>query len=162
MTVFPQNFDCKCFPSWPKTRKWLSYENIFLTNDLCYIDHSFKWNNNFVCHDQVEFVLKHHKDLSPFLRRCTILQLSSDFFIPQDMGDDDSTVVDNDEPWSSSSSTGSGSDNMSFPCTEFVRKKRSGMHVCGRSANNCNNITEEDMVTSMSRRKGIPQRSPLC
>lgn len=114
-------------------------------------------------------MLKHHKDLSPFLRRCTILQLSSDFFIPQDMGDDDmaidtahSTIVDNDEPWSSSSSTGSGSENMSFPCTEFVRKKRSGMHVCGRSANNCNNITEEDMATSISRRKGIPQRSPLC
>ncbi|XP_049347415.1 protein RGF1 INDUCIBLE TRANSCRIPTION FACTOR 1-like [Solanum verrucosum] len=118
---------------------------------------------------KVDFVLKHHKDLSPFLRRCTILQLSSDFFIPQDMGDDDmaidtahSTIVDNDEPWSSSSSTGSGSENMSFPCTEFVRKKRSGMHVCGRSANNCNNITEEDMATSISRRKGIPQRSPLC
>lgn len=114
-------------------------------------------------HDQVDFVLKHYGDLSPFLKVCHTLQLSPDFFIPQDMGDDEttnetphSTVVDSsDEPLSSSS----GSENMSFACTEFVRKKRSGLYICGRLANK---ITDEDMATSMSRRKGVPHRSPLC
>nr|GMC58615.1 3-oxoacyl-[acyl-carrier-protein] synthase 3 protein like [Ipomoea batatas] len=90
---------------------------------------------------KVDFVLKHYKDLSPFLRRCTTLQLSPDFFIPQDIGDDDtanSTVVDCDEP-----------------------KKRSGLYVCRRTDYKI--ITEEDMASSMStRRKGIPHRSPLC
>nr|GMC65132.1 3-oxoacyl-[acyl-carrier-protein] synthase 3 protein like [Ipomoea batatas]GME07103.1 3-oxoacyl-[acyl-carrier-protein] synthase 3 protein like [Ipomoea batatas] len=112
---------------------------------------------------KVDFVLKHYKDLSPFLRRCTTLQLSPDFFIPQDMGDDDtanSTVVDCDEPWSSSSAS-SASDNLSFACTDFVRKKRSGLYVCRRTDYKI--ITEEDMASSMStRRKGIPHRSPLC
>ncbi|KAI3446832.1 hypothetical protein Pfo_003497 [Paulownia fortunei] len=57
-------------------------------------------------------------------------------------------------------SSSSGSENMmSFACTEFVRKKRSGLYVCGRLATK---ITEEDMATSMSRRKGVPHRSPLC
>lgn len=130
--------------------------------------------SNFI-DDQVDFVLKHYKDISPFLRRCTALQLSPDFFIPQDMADDDtahSTIVDSDEPWGSSiSGSSSGSENMmmmsttTFPCTEFVRKKRSGLYVCGRTVVNSNykNISsDEDMATSMSRRKGIPQRSPLC
>lgn len=122
--------------------------------------------------DQVDFVLKHYKDISPFLRRCTILQLGPDFFIPQDMTDYDtanetphSTIVDNDEPWDSSGS--SGSENMmimsttnNFPCTEFVRKKRSELYVCGRVT--LNSYKNEDMATSMNRRKGIPHRSPLC
>ena len=110
-------------------------------------------------------MLKHYKDLSPFLRACKVLQLSPDFFIPQDYGDDEmtnetphSTIVDCDEPLSSSSGS-SGSENMSFMCTEFVRKKRSGLYVCGRSATK---ITDEDMATSMSRRKRVPHRSPLC
>ncbi|THG15418.1 hypothetical protein TEA_027146 [Camellia sinensis var. sinensis] len=115
---------------------------------------------------KVDFVLKHYKDLSPFIRKCNTLQLSPDFFVPQDMGDDDmtnetphSTIVDcDDEPmcWSSGSS---GSDNTSMACTGFVRKKRSGLYVCGRSVNK---VSEEDMATSMSRRKSIPHRSPLC
>ena len=110
-------------------------------------------------------MLKHYKNLSPFLRTCNSLQLSPDFFIPQDMGDDDltnetphSTIEDCDEPMSSSSGS-LGSENMSFSCTEFVRKKRSGLYVCGRLANK---VTEVDMATSMSRRKGIPHRAPLC
>ncbi|XP_016448809.2 protein RGF1 INDUCIBLE TRANSCRIPTION FACTOR 1-like isoform X1 [Nicotiana tabacum] len=124
---------------------------------------------------KVDFVLKQYKDISPFLRRCTTLQLSPDFFIPQDMADDDtahSTIVDSDEPWGSSMSDSSGSENMmmmmstsTFPCTEFVRKKRSGLYVCGRTVVNSNykNLSsDEDMATSMSRRKGIPHRSPLC
>ncbi|KAK9268317.1 hypothetical protein L1049_000065 [Liquidambar formosana] len=110
---------------------------------------------------KVDFVLKHNKDLSPYLRACNSLQLSPDFLVPQDMGDDDmthSTIVDSDEPmsWSSGSS---GSENMSMACTEIVRKKRSGLYVCARSASK---VSEEDMATSMSRRKGIPHRSPLC
>lgn len=116
-------------------------------------------------------MLKHYKDLTPFLRTCNSLQLSPDFFIPQDMGDFDdttnetphSTIVDYDEPMSSSCNSGSsGSENMSMMCThEFVRKKRSGLYVCGRSVNKASHH-EEDMATSMSRRKGIPHRSPLC
>ncbi|PSS21015.1 Serine-protein kinase, partial [Actinidia chinensis var. chinensis] len=114
---------------------------------------------------KVDFVLKHYKDLSPYIRPCTTLQLSLDFFVPQDMGDDDmtyetprSTIVDLDEPicWSSGSSR---SETMSVGYTGFVRKKRSGLYVCGRSANR---VSEEDMATSISRRKGIPHRSPLC
>ncbi|KAK3026558.1 hypothetical protein RJ639_041144 [Escallonia herrerae] len=113
---------------------------------------------------KVDFVLKHYKDLTPFLRRCNSLQLGPDFFIPQDMGDDDTTnetprsmIVDCDEPISSGSS---GSENMSMMSTEFVRKKRTGLYdVCGRSSTR---VSEEDMATSMSRRKGIPHRSPLC
>ncbi|CAK9159016.1 unnamed protein product [Ilex paraguariensis] len=114
---------------------------------------------------KVDFVLKHCKSLSPFLRSCNSLQLSPDFFIPQDMGDDEltnetphSTIVDCDERVSSSSGS-SGSENMSWACTEFVRKKRSGLYVCSKSANK---VGEEDMEATMSRRKGIPHRSPLC
>ncbi|RZC61926.1 hypothetical protein C5167_023676 [Papaver somniferum] len=119
---------------------------------------------------KVDYLLKHKKSLSPYLKVCHTLQLSPDFLVPQDNGDccydeDDemtnSTIVDYDEPMSSSS----GSENMSMMiCTEFVRKKRSGYIVCGRSANNISSSdsSSEDMATSMSRRKGIPQRSPLC
>ncbi|KAK1403487.1 PLATZ transcription factor family protein [Heracleum sosnowskyi] len=139
---------------------------------------------------KVEFVLKHYRDLSPFLRKCKTLKLGPDFFIPQDTGDDinidqemtnespHSTIVDSDEqPMSynyNDSSGSSGSENMSSSssmlCTEFVRKKRSGVvYVCEmnniiRSSSNNNNKlrSEEDIATSMSRRKGIPQRSPMC
>ncbi|XP_022755229.1 uncharacterized protein LOC111303319 isoform X2 [Durio zibethinus] len=115
---------------------------------------------------KVDFVLKHCKDLSPFLRTCNTLTLSPDFLVPQDMGDDEmtnnetphSTIVDStDEPmsWSSGSS-----ENMSMAYSDqIVRKKRSGLYLCGRSATK---VSEEDMATSMSRRKGIPHRSPLC
>uniref|UniRef100_A0A803N6V5 B box-type domain-containing protein n=1 Tax=Chenopodium quinoa TaxID=63459 RepID=A0A803N6V5_CHEQI len=116
---------------------------------------------------QVDFVLTHNRDLSPYLRVCKVLQLSPDFLYPQDMGDDEmtnetpnSTIVDCDEPMSSYCGS-SDSENMSVACTEteIVRKKRSGLYVCGRSINK---VSDEDMATSMSRRKGIPHRSPLC
>ncbi|GFQ05202.1 hypothetical protein PHJA_002664300 [Phtheirospermum japonicum] len=113
---------------------------------------------------KVDFLVKQYMDLTPFLRVCDTLQLGPDFCIPQDMGDDEttnetpnSTIVDSsDGPFSSSS----GSENMmSFSCSDIVRKKRSGLYVCGRMSSK---ITEEDMATSMSRRKGVPHRSPMC
>ncbi|KAF3453043.1 hypothetical protein FNV43_RR03476 [Rhamnella rubrinervis] len=119
---------------------------------------------------KVDYVLKQKRDLSPYLRTCNSLQLSPDFFVPQDMGDDEmtnetphSTIVDSDEHMSSSWGS-SGSENMSMACTEIVRKKRSGLYVCARSTANNYKVShhDEDMATSMSRRKGIPHRSPLC
>ncbi|XP_021899349.1 uncharacterized protein LOC110815726 [Carica papaya] len=118
---------------------------------------------------KVDFVLKHYKDLTPYLRVCNTLTLSPDFLIPQDMGDDEmnyetphSTIVDSDEP--ASSGTSSGSENCVSPMTcadrNIVRKKRSGLYLCARSASK---VSDEDMATSLiSRRKGIPHRSPLC
>ncbi|XP_028760819.1 uncharacterized protein LOC114719475 [Neltuma alba] len=128
---------------------------------------------------KVDFVLKHYKDLSPYLRTCNSLQLSPDFLMPQDMtmamGDEDmitnetprSTIVDGDEPMSSCTSASSGSDNnaavSAMACTEIVRKKRSAWNVCARlMAATHNKVSDEDMATSFSRRKGIPHRSPLC
>ncbi|KNA08038.1 hypothetical protein SOVF_166300 [Spinacia oleracea] len=118
---------------------------------------------------KVDFVLTHNRDLKPYLRVCKVLQLSPDFLYPQDMGDDEmtnetpnSTIVDcGDEPMSSYCGGSSDSENMSVACTatDIVRKKRSGLYVCGRSINK---VSDEDMATSMSRRKGIPHRSPLC
>ncbi|PWA77464.1 PLATZ transcription factor family protein [Artemisia annua] len=115
---------------------------------------------------KVDFALKHYQDLTPFLRVCNSLQLGPDFFIPNDNGDDDmtnetphSTIVDYDDPMTSCSGS-SSSENMSMMCTEFVRKKRSGLYYCGRSSNKVH--SDEDMASSMSRRKGIPQRSPMC
>ncbi|CAJ1944716.1 unnamed protein product [Sphenostylis stenocarpa] len=116
---------------------------------------------------KVDFVLKHYKDLSPYLRTCNSLQLSPDFLIPQEMGDEEmtrSTVVDCDEPMSSCSGSSGSENNMSMSCTEIVRKRRSGWStVCAKfMANSSNKVSDEDMATSMSRRKGIPHRSPLC
>ncbi|CAN0918207.1 Protein RGF1 INDUCIBLE TRANSCRIPTION FACTOR 1 [Linum grandiflorum] len=135
---------------------------------------------------KVDFVVKHYKDMSLFLKKCKTLTLGPDFLIPQDMimGDEDnmttnhSTIVDSDEPlsWSSGSRAGSssssGSDhNMVAACTnKVVRKKRSGLvYVWSTSSNynhdhhNISNVSDEDMATSlMSRRKGVPQRSPMC
>ncbi|KAF5180042.1 Platz transcription factor family protein [Thalictrum thalictroides] len=124
---------------------------------------------------KVEFVLQHHKDLSPFLRICKTLQLSPDFLLPYNMEYDEnemtmtteiphSTIMDYDESTTSSSSESSGSKNMSIECLKFVKKKRSGLYVCARSASRASatSSSEEDMVTSMSRRKRIPHRSPLC
>ena len=127
-------------------------------------------------------MLKHYKDLSPYLRKCKSLQLSPDFLMPQDMGDDDtanetttrSTIVDYDEPMSSccsgsSSSSFSGSENISnmANCSyEIVKKKRSGWKNV--FAYNRVSVSDEDMATSNSnsisgrRKKGIPHRSPLC
>ncbi|KAL2338458.1 hypothetical protein Fmac_012904 [Flemingia macrophylla] len=115
---------------------------------------------------KVDFVLKHYKDLSPYLRTCNSLQLSPDFLIPQEMGEEEmarSTVVDCDEPMSSSSGSSGSENNMSMACTEIVRKRRSGWStVCAKFMANSNKVSDEDMATSMSRRKGIPHRSPLC
>lgn len=111
-------------------------------------------------------MLNHYKDLSPFLRTCNTLQLSPDFLIPQEMGDEEmtrSTIVDCDEAMSSYSGSSSGSENMSMACTEIVRKRRSGWTtMCAKFMANNNKVSDEDMATSMSRRKGIPHRSPLC
>nr|KAJ0206920.1 hypothetical protein LSAT_V11C500262130 [Lactuca sativa] len=116
---------------------------------------------------KVDFVLKHYRDLTPFLRVCNSLQLGPDFFIPNDNGDDDmtnetphSTIMDYDDPMSSCSGS-SSSENISVMCTKFVRKKRSGLYICGRISSNPVH-SEEDMASSISRRKGIPQRSPMC
>lgn len=115
----------------------------------------------------MDFVLKHYRDLTPFLRVCTSLQLGPDFFIPNDSGDDDmtnetphSTIVDSDDPMSSGSGSSGSSETMSMLCTGFIRKKRSVLYTCERFSNKV--LSEEDMATSMSRRKGIPQRSPMC
>lgn len=117
---------------------------------------------------KVEHLLNQYNDLSPFLRKCKVLQLGPDFFIPQDSGDDDDmtnetphshlTIVDCNEQLCSPSGS-SGSENTSFRCTEFTKKKKSELYICGRSINK---MSEEEMATSMSRRKGIPHRSPLC
>uniref|UniRef100_A0A453NGY6 B box-type domain-containing protein n=1 Tax=Aegilops tauschii subsp. strangulata TaxID=200361 RepID=A0A453NGY6_AEGTS len=105
---------------------------------------------------KVEYILRKKKDLSAYLRPCKTLQLGPDFFIPHDADDEttQSTLVDADEPMGSSDS-----DNLSIPYTNFVRKKRSGPYICARSANR---VSDDDMATNMSRRKGVPQRSPLC
>ncbi|CAB4319132.1 unnamed protein product [Prunus armeniaca] len=128
---------------------------------------------------KVDYLLKLNKGLSPFLKKCNSLQLSPDFLVPlSDTGDEEmtsdqtnphSTIVDCDDPMSSSSSGSSGSENMSMSMNmgyrhhEIVRKKRSGLNyasLCGRSAHK---VSDEDMASSMiSRRKRIPHRSPLC
>ncbi|CAL9028156.1 unnamed protein product [Prunus brigantina] len=128
---------------------------------------------------KVDYLLKLNKDLSPFLKKCNSLQLSPDFLVPlSDTGDEEmtsdqtnphSTIVDCDDPMSSSSSGSSGSENMSMSMNmgyrhhEIVRKKRSGLNyasLCGRSAHK---VSDEDMASNMiSRRKRIPHRSPLC
>lgn len=133
-------------------------------------------------------MLKHYKELTPFLKRCNTLTLSPDFMIPHEIGDDidqmtnetpspHSSIVDCDESdhqamrWSSSSSSAgssSGSENMTTT-THIVRKKRSGceFYLCARSANKVSDRHHHhhiDMATSIitTRRKGIPHRSPLC
>ncbi|GAB4828200.1 Protein RGF1 INDUCIBLE TRANSCRIPTION FACTOR 1 [Ancistrocladus abbreviatus] len=119
---------------------------------------------------KVDFVLKYNRDLTPYLRVCKTLQLGPDFLYPQDaLGDDDmmtnetphSTIVDSDELMSCSSGSSGCTENMSMVCSDVVRKKRSGLYVCGRIANK-GSVSEEDMATSMNRRKRIPHRSPLC
>ncbi|GMH04587.1 hypothetical protein Nepgr_006427 [Nepenthes gracilis] len=119
---------------------------------------------------KVDFVMKYNKDLTPYLRTCKTLQLSPDFLYPQDMmGDDDmathemphSSMIDSDEPMSLSSGSSGCTENISTDSTEMVKKKGSGFYVCGRLANRVS-VTDEDMATSINRRKGIPHRSPLC
>lgn len=108
-------------------------------------------------------MLEHYKDLSPYLRRCNKLTLSPDFLIPQEIGEEEtqSTIVDSEERMSWSSGSSGSENNMRVGCNQnqmIVRKKRSSSNykVVG-------NFDNEDMATSMiSRRKGIPHRSPLC
>ncbi|PKA62449.1 hypothetical protein AXF42_Ash009335 [Apostasia shenzhenica] len=117
---------------------------------------------------KVDYLLRRRKDLSPYLRACESLQLSPDFFVPHEVHEEEeeeeeeeeginettnSTIVEADEALASSDS-----DNASIPL--IARKKRSALCVCARSASR---MAEEDVAANMiSRRKGIPQRSPLC
>jgi hypothetical protein len=96
------------------------------------------------------------ENLSVYLRPCKTLQLGPDFFIPHDDDDDTthSTLVDVDEPLGSLDF-----ENLSAPCMNSVRKKQSKPYICVRSADR---VSDEDMATNMSRRKGFPHRSPLC
>ncbi|KAG9451408.1 hypothetical protein H6P81_011373 [Aristolochia fimbriata] len=119
---------------------------------------------------KVEFLLKHEEDLSGCLRTCKTLQLSPDFLAvhDQDMGDEDtnhSTVVDEEEEEEGPGSSSGSEMNLSLHCsstTGFVRKKRSGgPYVCARYSATTT-ISDADMAAGMSRRKGIPHRSPLC
>ncbi|XP_038973139.1 uncharacterized protein LOC103721368 [Phoenix dactylifera] len=111
---------------------------------------------------KVDYILRQKKDLSSCLKKCESLQLSPDFIIPHDVqyGEDEtnetthSTVVEGYEPMGSSDS-----ENASMPCTNFVRKKRTGLNLFSRSASR---VSDKDMAANMNRRKGIPQRSPLC
>ncbi|KAL4180090.1 hypothetical protein AMTRI_Chr13g90400 [Amborella trichopoda] len=116
---------------------------------------------------KVDFVLKHNKDLTAYLRTCKTLQLSPDFLVPHDameeeMSETPHSVMDCDEAMGLSSGSSGCDNNLAFACTattDLVRKKRTGSYyVCARSAN----VENEDMVVTMSRRKGIPHRSPLC
>lgn len=129
-----------------------------------------------MCIWQVDFVLKHYKDLSPYLRTCNSLQLSPDFLIPQDMmmmmmmGDEEmtndtttprSTIVDCEMSSCTSASSDENLSSMAINSQDnIVRKKRSAWNVCARLISN--KVSDEDMATSISRRKGIPHRSPLC
>ncbi|CAL9057128.1 unnamed protein product [Musa banksii] len=112
---------------------------------------------------KVDYIARHKKDFSHYIRRCQSLQLSPDSIVPPDteVGDDEdtnetthSTVVEGDDPMRSSDS-----EDFNVPYLNFIRKKRSGINLCSRSANK---VDTEDMATNMSRRKGIPHRSPLC
>lgn len=126
----------------------------------------------------MDFVLKHYKDLTPFLKTCNKLTLSPDFMIPQELiGEDEvmthSTIVDSDhdQPLSWSSASSGSENNLSqMACTShIVRKKRtttttnSGYYNCSRSSiTTTTTNNHEDISTSyISRRKGIPHRSPL-
>ncbi|WOK91608.1 hypothetical protein Cni_G00299 [Canna indica] len=114
---------------------------------------------------KVDYISRHTKDFSQYLRTCQSLELGPDFMIPQDhIGEEDdanettqSTIVEGDEdPMCSSESE----NYFNVPYVNFIRKKRSGLNICWRSANRVSN--DEYLAANMSRRKGIPQRSPLC
>lgn len=116
--------------------------------------------------------MKRYRDITPFLKPCHTLTLGPDYIIPQDlMVDDDmaayetprSTVVDGDEYSMSWSSTSSDLRDAATT-THVVRKKRTGFCRCAKSANSYKVVSEDpdDISTCINRRKGIPQRSPLC
>ncbi|RWW85316.1 hypothetical protein BHE74_00006019 [Ensete ventricosum] len=114
---------------------------------------------------QVDYISRQGKDFSPYLRTCQSLQLNPGLIMAQeaDVGGDDgnettrSTVVQGEDDARCSSE----SENFSMPYVSFIRKKRSGLLPthCSRSANR---MSHDGIAASTSRRKGIPQRSPLC
>lgn len=113
---------------------------------------------------QVDYISRQGKDFSPYLRTCRSLQLNPELITaPEaDAGGDDgnettrSTVVQGEDDAMCSSD----SENFSMPYVGFIRKKRSGLPChCSRSANR---MSHDGIAASTSRRKGIPQRSPLC
>ncbi|CAN6970673.1 hypothetical protein IGI04_033811 [Brassica rapa subsp. trilocularis] len=120
---------------------------------------------------KVEFVMKRYRDITPFIKPCHTLTLGPDYIIPQDLHADDnmaayetprSTVVDGDDSmgWSSTSSELGDAATT----THVVRKKRTGFCFCAKSANSYKVVSEDpdDISNCINRRKGIPQRSPLC
>ncbi|KMZ71172.1 PLATZ transcription factor family protein [Zostera marina] len=108
---------------------------------------------------KVDFVLRQNKDISPYLRTCDTLQSSPDFLVSQDTNDTNhSTVMEGEESMGSSDT-----DNLSAvpACTSaFVKKKRSSLYIYRTSSRRVS--SNEEYVTNMSKRKGIPHRSPLC
>ncbi|CAL9764796.1 unnamed protein product, partial [Musa acuminata subsp. burmannicoides] len=113
---------------------------------------------------KVDYISREGKDFSPYLRTCRSLQLNPELITaPEaDAGGDDgnettrSTVVQGEDDAMCSSD----SENFSMPYVGFIRKKGSGLPChCSRSANR---MSHDGIAASSSRRKGIPQRSPLC
>ncbi|KAK1292978.1 hypothetical protein QJS10_CPB17g02158 [Acorus calamus] len=80
---------------------------------------------------KVNYLLRHKKDLSAYLRvTCETLRMDVDYDEVNETTR--STIVEGeDDPMGSSS----GSENLSPAGMKFVRKKRSSLFVCGRSAN---------------------------
>ncbi|KAJ0989518.1 hypothetical protein J5N97_007874 [Dioscorea zingiberensis] len=99
---------------------------------------------------KVDYVLRQSTDLSPYLRKCETLTLNPDFLIPGDVD-----ISDDEEE-----AIGSTANSVDVDIDNIVHKKRTGLFICSRST--VSRVSDEDMTTNMSRRKGIPHRSPLC
>ncbi|WOK92631.1 hypothetical protein Cni_G01322 [Canna indica] len=121
---------------------------------------------------KVDYLLRKKKDLSPYLRRCKTLQLSPDYFVPQ--ADDDelnfdttqSTIVEGDEHLNGSSDD---SEKLTMSCTESTINRKGTNSWPYISINTARSITKNSTASgvqmsasNISRRKGVPQRSPLC
>lgn len=106
----------------------------------------------------MEYVLRQKQDLSPYLRRCKTLQLSPDYIIPHDVDEETthSTIVEGDEHTGSSDS-----ERLSLPCTRFQIMNRKASWPC-ISATSPAAASDVHTGRNMSRRKGVPHRSPLC
>ncbi|CAL9089414.1 unnamed protein product, partial [Musa acuminata var. zebrina] len=107
---------------------------------------------------KVEYVLRQKQDLSPYLRRCKTLQLSPDYIVPHDVDEETthSTIVEGDEHTASSDS-----ERLSLPCTRFQIMNRKASWPC-ISATSPAAASDVHTSRNMSRRKGVPHRSPLC
>lgn len=115
---------------------------------------------------KVDHIVNQGKDLSRYLHKCEILPLSDFVFtqlesLKSDAGDlDDGQMTPNsifDNPLSSGSSASGTVGCKTLACTattDFVKKKRSGLISQDFPAT-------PEVVASLSRRKGTPQRSPL-